>query len=157
MVQAAELEGSLEGTLVLDTGDVVFHRGRYIEHPVKITFREGRAIKFEGGLDAFLLHTYLESFADDRALLGGHVAWGTDRRALWTAQVIQFPEPGASAADAESFYGNVQIEIGSNNDVAFQGKNATQAHLGLCMLNCSLYLDDQQILGRGQFVPEELR
>ena len=89
--------------------------------------------------------------------MAGHTAWGTDHRALWSAQAIQFPEPGAGGSDTEAYYGNVQIEIGSNNDVNFKGKNATKAHLGLCLLNCNLYLDDQQIIDHGEFVPEELR
>jgi 2,5-dihydroxypyridine 5,6-dioxygenase len=157
MVQTAQLEGTTEGTLVLNTGDQIFYLARYIESPVHITFREGRAVKIEGGLDAFLLRKLLEDHHDDRVWMAGHMAWGVDRRASWAAQVVQSPESGSSAADAESYYGNVQIELGSNNDVAFQGKNAAPAHLGMCMLGCNLYLDDKQIIDRGSFVPEELK
>lgn len=157
MVQTAELEGSLEGRLVLDVGDAVFALGRYVEQPATITFRDGRAVDFEGGLDAFLVRKHLESYDDPKAFFGGHMAWGVDRRAQWSALAAAFPEPGLSAADIESYYGNVQIEIGSNNDVTFQGKNATEAHLGLCCLNCSLYLDDELILDHGRFIPEDLK
>ncbi len=157
MVETAQLEGSLEGQLVLNTGDIVFHLGRYIERPVIITFREGRAVGFEGGVDAFLIESHLESFDDPKALMAGHTSWGADPRALWTAQAIQFPQPGAGGGDSEAHYGQVEIEIGSNNDVCFGGENATSAHLGLCMLNCSLFLDDRLIIDHGEFVPEELR
>jgi 2,5-dihydroxypyridine 5,6-dioxygenase len=157
MVETAQLEGTLEGTLVLDTGDIVFHLGRYIAQPVTIKFREGKAVKFEGGVDAFLIQNHLESFDDPNALMAGHTSWGTDPRALWSAQAIQFPESTAGGGDSEAHYGQVEIEIGSNNDVLFQGKNVTGAHLGLCSLNCNLYLDGRQIIDRGEFVPEELR
>jgi 2,5-dihydroxypyridine 5,6-dioxygenase len=157
MVTAAQLEGSLEGTLVLDVGDVVFHLGRFVERPVTITFREGRAVKFEGGLDAVLLERFLRAYRDPNALVAGHMAWGTDHRAKWAAQAVQFPEPGAGGLDSESHYGNVQIEIGSNCDVAFGGRNDTAAHLGLCLQGCNLFLDGQQIIDRGEFVPAELR
>ncbi|MGQ0568823.1 MAG: hypothetical protein ACT4P5_04715 [Armatimonadota bacterium] len=156
MATAAELEGSLGGRLVLNTGDVVFHLGRYVEHPVTITFREGQAVNFEGGLDAFLLENFLRSFKDPKALMGGHMAWGTDHRAQWYAPTVQFPDAGAGGLDIESYYGNVQIEIGSNNDIAFKGENDTAAHLGLCMLNCNLFLDGHQVIDHGEFVPREL-
>jgi 2,5-dihydroxypyridine 5,6-dioxygenase len=157
MVSAAQVEGSVEGTLVLDTGDVVFHLGRFVERPVTITFREGRAVRFEGGLDAMLLERFLGAYADPKAFLAGHMAWGTDHRAQWAAQAVQFAEPGAGGLDSESHYGNVQVELGSNNDVAFGGRNDTAAHLGLCLQHCSLSLDGQPIIERGEFVPRALR
>jgi len=155
--QTAELEGTMEGTLVLNTGDLVFHFARYIEQPVTITFREGCAVSFKGGLDAFLIRNYLESFRDKKAFLAGHIACGTDRRAIWTAEIAQFPVSGGGGADAEAYYGNVQVEIGSNNDAMFRGKNVSGAHLGLCLLNCSLYLDDVLVLDHGEFILDELR
>ena len=157
IVEAAELEGTLEGTLVLNRGDICFHLGRYIDDPVTITFRAGRAVKFEGGLDAFMIERYLHSVDDENAFNAGHMAWGTDHRAQWLGQAFQFPEAGAGGADTESFYGNVQIEVGSNNDISFRGKNAAKAHLGLCSLDCSLYLDGQQIIDHGRFVPPDLQ
>jgi 2,5-dihydroxypyridine 5,6-dioxygenase len=89
--------------------------------------------------------------------MAGHTSWGTDSRALWSAQAIQFPQPGAGGGDSEAHYGQVEIEIGSNNDVGFRGNNATKAHLGLCSLGCSLWLDDILIIDHGEFVLEELR
>ena len=157
LVETAQLEGTLEGQLVMDRGDICFHLGRFIDEPVTITFREGKAVQFEGGLDAFLIRTFLESMNDEASLRAGHTSWGTDHRAQWLAQAIQFPEPGAGGSDTEAHYGNVQIEIGSNTDIKFQGKNAANAHLGLCMLNSSLYLDDQPIIEYGEFVPAEMK
>lgn len=157
MVETAELEGSLEGDMVLDVGDQMFYFARYVESPLKITFRRGRVASITGGIDARLLRKHLESFNEENAWMAGHMGWGTDKRALWAAQTLQLPEPGSSSADAEAYYGNVQIEIGSNNDVNFCGKNASKAHLGHCMLNCSLYLDNEKIIDHGQFLPTDLR
>jgi 2,5-dihydroxypyridine 5,6-dioxygenase len=148
MVQTAQLEGTLEGTLVLDVGDHMFYLGRYVSSPVRIKFKEGRVMDIQGELDAFMLRKHLESFNEESAWMAGHTSWGTDHRALWTV---------SSPMDAESYYGNVQIEIGSNNDVVFQGKNRSKAHLGHCMLNCSLYLDDLLVIDHGKFVLPEIQ
>jgi 2,5-dihydroxypyridine 5,6-dioxygenase len=157
IVETAQLEGTTEGTLVMNTGDIIFHLGRFIDDPVTITFEKGRVVEIAGKLDAFLLRKFLHSFNDPNALMAGHTSFGTDRRAQWYAQAVQFPEGGAGGSDTEAFYGNVQIEIGSNCDLNFRGKIQSKAHLGLCMLEHSLYLDGKAIIEGGEFVPEELR
>ena len=41
------------------------------------------------------------------------------------------------AVDELPLYGNVQVEIGSNDDVMFRGENRSSVHLGLCcLLSC---------------------
>jgi 2,5-dihydroxypyridine 5,6-dioxygenase len=155
--QIAVVEGTMEGKLVLDTGDLIFHFGRHVDRPVTISFREGRTTSFEGGVEARLIRMLLESTGDPNAFMAGHIACGTDRRARWTAEIAQFPVAGGGGADAEAYYGNVQIEIGSNNDVMFRGKNAAPVHLGLCCLNCTLTADGVTILRDGELVPETLR
>jgi 2,5-dihydroxypyridine 5,6-dioxygenase len=157
ILETAPIEGTVEGTMVLDTGDQMFYMARYVETPVKITFKKGRITDIKGGLDAFLLRKHLESFNEENAWKAGHISMGTDKRALWTAQGLQFPEPGFSGGDAESYYGNVQVEFGSNDDVNFCGQNRSRAHLGHCMLNTSLYLDDTLFIDHGVFVPPELK
>jgi 2,5-dihydroxypyridine 5,6-dioxygenase len=157
MCSAAQLEGSTEGTLVLDTGDVIFHLGRFVEHPVKIRFEKGRAVKFEGGLDAVILERYLASFRNPTAFLAGHMGWGVDHRAQYAALAVQFPEPGAGGLDSESHYGNIQVELGSNDDIKFKGKIDSPVHLGLCLQKANLFLDGNPILDHGEFVPVELR
>ncbi len=155
--QIAVVEGSMAGRLVLDTGDLIFHFGRYVDRPVTITFSEGRAVSFEGGVEARLIQMQLESAGDPKAFMAGHIACGTDRRAQWTAEGSQFPVVGGGGADAEAFYGNVQVEIGSNNDVMFRGKNAVAAHLGLCCLNSTIMVDGETLLAGGEFIPGSLR
>jgi 2,5-dihydroxypyridine 5,6-dioxygenase len=92
MVECAELEGSLEGDMVLDVGDLMFYFARYVESPMKITFRRGRIASISGGVDAFLLRKHLESFEEENAWMAGHMGWGTDKRALWN-RVPHQPTP----------------------------------------------------------------
>jgi 2,5-dihydroxypyridine 5,6-dioxygenase len=156
MVQAAQLEGTLEGRLVLDTGDCCFRLGRFIEAPTAIVFERGRAVAFEGGRDAERIRAELEAGGDDAAFMAGHMAWGMDARAEWGPQVFARPDDGGGA-QIEAFDGNVQIEIGSNDDVAFGGRNRTSVHLGLCIRHASLWLDGTPVIAGGRFVPESLR
>lgn len=155
--QKAIREGGVEGCLVLDTGDQIFHFARYVDRPVRIDFEAGRICAIEGGVEAHLIRRLLDSYHDPKAFLAGHMAFGADPRADWTAEASQFPVTGGGGADAEAAYGNVQIEIGSNNDVMFRGSNATRAHLGLCALNCSVWLDEEPLLDHGAYVPIELQ
>ena len=158
MVETAQMEGSVEGTLVLNVGDANFSFGRYMESPVTIKFRESRIMDIKGGLDAFLLKKFLESFEEENAMKAGHTSWGTDKRADWNTLVRAItPEPGVAGIDIESHYGNIQIEIGSNNDINFKGKNVSKAHLGLCCLDSSLWLDDLQVIDHGKYIPEEMQ
>jgi|GEM_PF-1000835 2,5-dihydroxypyridine 5,6-dioxygenase len=154
--QTALIEGTMEGRLVLDVGDLVFHFGQYVDQPVILEFREGHIVSIEGGVVGRMIDHLLTSLNDDNAWLAGHLAFGADPKAQWTAEAYQFPVVGGGGADAESFYGNVQIEIGSNNDVMFRGENVSKAHLGLCSLRCSVWLDDEPLLRHGSYVPEQL-
>jgi len=155
--QTSLIEGSIEGRLVLDVGDLVFHLGQYVERPVTLEFRKGRIVSIEGGVVGRMIDHLLSSIGEDNAWLAGHLAFGTDPKAQWAAEAYQFPVVGGGGADAESFYGNVQVEIGSNNDVMFRGNNVSKAHLGLCSLRCSVLLDDEPLLSDGMYVPEELQ
>jgi 2,5-dihydroxypyridine 5,6-dioxygenase len=151
MVEIAPVEGTVDGTLVLGRGDQIFHLGRYIDDEVCMRFEQGRAISIEGGLDAVLLESHLASYRDPNAFLAGHVAWGTDHRASWTAPLVQFPEAGAGNADTEGFLGSVQVELGSNDDQFFRGTIRSDAHLGLCLLEASVALDGERVIEAGRF------
>lgn len=151
-VQAAQTEGTTEGTVVLGVGDCIFHLGRFVEAPVQIHVAEGRITGIDGGLDAFLLREALAAAKDDGAWLAGHMAWGVDDRAIWTQPIVQTPDFGGGGADVESFAGTVQIQFGSNDDVAFGGRNRSRAHLGLCLRNATLTLDGVPVVRDGRIV-----
>ena len=158
MVETAQMEGTTEGRLVLDVGDANFSFGRYMESAVEIDFRGGKITDIRGGMDAMLLRDFLASFDDETAYMAGHTSWGTDKRAQWHALIKAiYPEPGVSGADVEAHYGNIQIELGSNDDINFKGNISSNTHLGLCCRYASLWLDDVPVIESGKFVPSELR
>ena len=55
MVETAPLEGTVEGSMVLNIGDQMFYMARYVESPVKITFKEGCIVDIKGGGGCFLV------------------------------------------------------------------------------------------------------
>lgn len=138
--QIAQLEHTTEGILVLDVGDCIFQLARYVESPVRIRFDAGKITDIEGGLDAALIRDVLSAAGDDGAWNAGHIARGVDPRACWTQPIIQTPNTGGGGADVESFAGTVQVQIGSNDDVAFGGENRSRAHLGLCIRGAEMKL-----------------
>jgi leucyl aminopeptidase (aminopeptidase T) len=79
-----------------------------------------------------------------------------DPRAEWGPHLFQDGHEGGGA-HIEAYDGNVQVEIGSNDDVAFGGRNRSTVHLGLCLRNASLWLDGVPVIETGRFVPSELR
>ncbi len=156
MVQAAQIEGTTHGRLVLDVGDVCFMLARFVESPVAITFVDGRISAIEGGLDARLLRHAIEAAGESEAFLAGHMAWGVDHRAKWLAPILDTPDQGGGGADSEGFYGAVQVEIGSNDDILFGGRIRSKLHMGLCLLNADLSLDGTPVIECGRFVLPEL-
>jgi len=153
-VACAPIEGSAEGILVLDVGDIVLRLERYIAEPVRFEFENGRVVKITGGLDAYLIREYMNSWHDEKAFIPAHVGWGTEHRALWFE--LALPGPGGNM-DAESFYGDVLIGFGANYFIGLGGSNVTQAHIDFCLRNCSLWVDDLEVLRDGEIVPEALR
>ena len=158
MVETAQMEGTTEGKLVLDVGDAIFSFGRYMESPVEIDFREGKITDIRGGLDAFLLKDYLSVQGDENAFKAGHTSFGTDSRAHWHSLIKAIhPDLGVSGADIEAHYGSVQIQLGSNNDIAFRGGISCSSHLGLSCRNSSLWIEETQLIEAGTFTRREMR
>jgi leucyl aminopeptidase (aminopeptidase T) len=58
--------------------------------------------------------------------------------------------------DVESFYGNMQIAFGANTAI-FRGRNRCRAHMDFPCRNNSIWLDDLQIMERGQFLIDDLK
>lgn len=155
LVATAPIEGSVEGTLVVDVSDIIFRLNRYVEHPIRITIREGRIVDIQGGLDAILLRDYLANWQDEKAYIVSHIGWGTEHRAVWNTLGIRYID-GGGIMDAETYLGNMQIAFGSNFMRMLGGKNHTAAHIDIPCRNHSFYVDDRLIVDEGRIVAEEI-
>ena len=155
-VALAPLEHSAEGTLVLDEGDCMINLGRYVMSPIRLELREGSIVSIDGAADARLAKDYFELPRDSRSYGVSHIGWGYEHRADWNALGLRFWE-GGGVMDVESYYGNMLIAFGANYMRGLDGENRVPFHFDIPTRNHSIWVDDTQIIDRGDFVIPELR
>jgi len=139
----------VEGTVVMNAGDIVLPWKQFLKTPVEFKISNGKVTDINGEEDARRLRDYIEGFNDPRAYAVSHIGWGLNEDALWAVDV-----PGI-AMDSRAYYGNVLFSLGPNTE--FGGANDTAWHLDLPMKNCSLWLDDDLIVSRGEVLPNDMR
>jgi 2,5-dihydroxypyridine 5,6-dioxygenase len=149
-------DGGVNGTVVLQPGDVLCAFKKYVESPVTLQIKDGYVTSISGsGMDAQLIDSYIKSFHDDRAYAISHIGWGLNEKARWYQFAVTRQLPTEHVMNALAFYGNVLFSLGPNLEVG--GDNDTACHLDLPMRQCSLWLDDTQILQDGEVVHPEMR
>lgn len=149
-------DGGVNGTVVLQPGDVLCAFKKYVESPVTLKVKDGYVVDISGsGMDAQLIDSYIKSFHDDRAYAISHIGWGLNEKARWYQFAVTRQLPTEHVMNALAFYGNVLFSLGPNLEVG--GDNDTACHLDLPMRRCSLWLDDTQILQDGEVVHPEMR
>lgn len=154
-VAVAPIEESAEGILVLGPGDILMDLGRYVQSPVKITFRGGQAVNFEGGVDSRLMKDFLDAASDPRAFQLSHIGWGTEDRARWETIATRYWENGG-VIDAESYYADTLIAFGRNFFRNLGGANRVPLHLDIPTRGHSFWVDDVLVIDHGTFVLPEL-
>lgn len=153
LASCAPLEDSANGVVVLKPGDVMRHLGRVVTEPVRLTFKDGGIVKFEGGVDARMLEDWLAQWRSEESYGTAHVGFGTDHRARWTTYLNM---------DWYCFLGSIHLDLGINifdspiEDCGLGGKNRAPSHMGLSMRDASYYLDRELLVEKGRFVHPEL-
>jgi 2,5-dihydroxypyridine 5,6-dioxygenase len=69
-------EGSAEGTIVIDEGDILLPFKKYARAPITVTIEKGFIVDIKGGYDAEFMRKFMDSFNDPRAYAMAHVGWG---------------------------------------------------------------------------------
>jgi len=149
-------DDGVDGTVVINTGDMLLPLMRYVTGPITLTIKSGHVTKIEGsGLDAEFMRAYMARFNDPRAFAVSHIGWGLDDKAIWEFMGTTHLGPHTGGQDGRSFYGNVLFSTGPNTEMG--GKNDTHCHLDIPLRGCSLYLDNQLVVENGRIVPEDMR
>ena len=147
-------EGTSEGTIVIDEGDILLPFKRYARSPITLTIEGGVIRKIGGGFEAEYLESYMKTFDDPDAFVMAHVGWGLHPRAHWTTLGLYDPEAGLSM-DARSFQGNFLFSSGPNTEAG--GTRNTPCHMDIPLRRCSLSLDGEPMTVDGHVVPDEQR
>lgn len=149
-------DAEVEGLVVLQPGDILCAFKQYVQSPVTLRIEKGMVVDISGqGLDAQLLRSYIDSFADPRALAVSHIGWGLNEKARWYQFAVTRQLPTEHVMNALAFYGNVLFSLGPN--VELGGTNDTACHLDLPMRRCSLWVDDVQVLRDGDVIHPAMR
>lgn len=149
-------DGEVDGVVVLQPGDILCAFKQYVQTPVTLRVEKGMVVQITGdGADAELIRSYIDSFHDPRAYAISHIGWGLNEKARWYQFSVTRQLPSEHVMNALAFYGNVLFSLGPNLELG--GTNDTACHLDLPMRRCSLWLDDLQILDKGDVVHPAMR
>jgi leucyl aminopeptidase (aminopeptidase T) len=127
------MEGSTEGTWVLD--GVVPQAGLFsIEDPIRIAFSKGRVTSIDGGKEATVLRSFLESFDDPSVYFVVEMGIGLNPKAkMWRSYL-----------EAEAEYGTMHLGIGAGTSFGISHEAPT--HCDLVIKEPVLKLDGKIVL-----------
>lgn len=145
-------EGSANGKIVIDRGDILFPFKTYAQSPITLEIRDGYIKGIHGGFDAEHLQSYYESFNDPEVLAISHIGWGLQPRAKWSAQLLydRFESVGM---DGRSYYGNFLFSTGPNTEAG--GLRNTACHMDIPLRNCTILIDNETMVLDGDIVPAD--
>jgi len=147
-------EGSAEGTIVIDRGDIIIPFKSYVQSPIHLTFEGGYLRKIEGGFDADFLRDYMNAFKDPEVYAMSHLGWGLQPRAQWSALGL-YDREATIAMDARAFYGNFLFSTGPNTEAG--GTRDTPCHMDIPLRRCSVFLDGEPMVLDGDVIPADQR
>lgn len=137
--------GTVNGSLVLNTGDVNLTFKRYADAPIHCTIENDFIVDIAGdGVDAELMRTYLDAWGDKEAYAVSHVGWGMNPAARWDS-LAMYDKAHTNGTELRAFAGNFLYSTGAN-EVA--GRH-TLGHFDLPMRGCTVELDGQAVVTNG--------
>ncbi len=142
------VKNTVNGCVILDQGDVNLTFKRYFESSVTLVIENDFVTAIEGsGLDADLLRSYYSGWEDPNAYGISHVGWGLNPVARWDA-LVMYDKQQVNCTELRAFAGSFLISTGANE---FAGRY-TNCHFDFPMRNCSIFLDDEEIIKSGELV-----
>lgn len=140
-INQAQIEESLNGTLVFDWS--LMPTAKKVEKPVKLTMKDGRIAKFEGGEEAEEFKKWMESLDDPRMYWCCHYSFGLNPK----YQLTPSREEENERVRGVMFFG-----FGSQLP-AFKGKlGSARAHSDCIMKRPTVYVDGKMILKDNKFL-----
>ena len=145
LVACFPTEGSINGTLVMDRGDINLTFKRYLETPIRLTIENDYVTRVEGdGFDADLMRSYFSAWKDRNAYSAAHVGFGLNEGARWDAMAL-YDRGDHNGVEQRAFGGNFLYSTGANE---FAGRY-TLGHFDLPIRGCDVSLDNEMVVRQG--------
>jgi 2,5-dihydroxypyridine 5,6-dioxygenase len=142
--------GMVNGTVVMDVGDVNLTFKRYLERPITLRLENDFITSIEGeGMDAELMRSYFAAWNDRNAYASAHLGWGMNPVARWDA-LTMYDRGDVNGTELRVFAGNFLFSTGANKFA----NRYTLGHFDLPMRNCTVLLDGKPVVEKGRLIPE---
>jgi 2,5-dihydroxypyridine 5,6-dioxygenase len=137
--------GTVNGTLVLDRGDINLTFKRYLQDRIKLTLERDYVTRIEGdGPDAEMMRGYFAAWNDKDAYAVSHVGWGMNPAARYEA-LSMYGQRDTNGTELRAIAGNFLFSTGANE---FAGRH-TAGHFDLPMMRTTITVDDTVVVKDG--------
>lgn len=137
--------GTVNGTLVLDRGDMNLTFKRYLDAPVRLVLEADYVMKIEGtGVDAELMRRYLSAWGDKEAYAVSHVGYGLNEKARYEA-LAMYGQRDTNGTELRAVAGNFLFSTGANE---FAGRY-TAGHFDIPVMGTTIVVDGVEVVRAG--------
>jgi 2,5-dihydroxypyridine 5,6-dioxygenase len=137
--------GTVNGTLVLDRGDVNLTFKRYLATPIRLTLAQDYVTHIEGeGADAEMMRSYLAAWGDREAYAVSHVGFGMNPRARYEA-LAMYDQRDTNGTEIRAVAGNFLFSTGANE---FAGRY-TAGHFDIPVMKTTITVDNTDVVRDG--------
>lgn len=138
-------KGTVNGTLVLDRGDINLTFKRYLESPIRLTIADDYITDIAGdGTDAELMRSYLKAWGDREAYAVSHVGWGMNPGARYEA-LAMYDQRDTNGTELRAVPGNFLFSTGANE---FAGR-FTAGHFDIPVMKTTITVDGTVVIRDG--------
>ncbi len=140
--------GAVNGTLVLDRGDMNLTFKRYLESQVRLMIEADYVAKIDGtGVDAELMRRYLSAWGDKEAYAVSHVGYGLNEKARYEA-LAMYGQRDTNGTELRAVAGNFLFSTGANE---FAGRY-TAGHFDIPVMGTTIVVDGVEVVKEGRVV-----
>jgi 2,5-dihydroxypyridine 5,6-dioxygenase len=137
--------GTVNGTLVLDRGDVNLTFKRYLATPIRLTLAQDYVTHIEGeGADAEMMRSYLAAWGDREAYAVSHVGFGMNPKARYEA-LAMYDQRDTNGTELRAVAGNFLFSTGANE---FAGRY-TAGHFDIPVMKTTITVDNTDVVRDG--------
>jgi 2,5-dihydroxypyridine 5,6-dioxygenase len=129
---------SVNGTLMIDRGDINLTFKRYMAEPIRLDFKDDYITDIVGeGADAEMFRKYLAAWGDREAYASSHVGFGMNPAARYEA-LSMYGQRDTNGTEIRAVAGNFLFSTGANE---FAGRY-TAGHFDLPVMKTTIALDN---------------